>query len=84
MFLEDGQEDAPSVINGERIPPVKNLVEQTANYYKLNYRDAGNKLYSIDESITQKSGELTIHPIADIWKTSKNLMGLCNSEIDED
>ena len=77
----------------QNLPPIENLVlsdysadkfnelvNDTENYHNNHLRDIGNKLMAIDTEITQASGELTIQPVADLWRVAQKLLDDSNNE----
>lgn len=56
------------------------LVRDTTNYHKNHFREIGNKLNEIDIELTQLSQELTIQPVADLWRVAQKMLEINNNE----
>lgn len=63
-------------------PKLRELIQESAKYYTIHNAEVKNQLSSIDQEITQKSSDLTVHPIADMWSLCKDLLTKCNAEND--
>jgi len=51
----------------------RELVRDIENYHKNNKTEIGNKLHEIDAELTKLSGDLTIQPVADLWRVAQKL-----------
>jgi len=51
----------------------RELVHDIENYHKNHKTEIGNKLHEIDAELTQLSGDLTIQPVADLWRVAQKL-----------
>ncbi|MBU4223539.1 MAG: Ig-like domain-containing protein [Euryarchaeota archaeon] len=58
------------------------LIHDISNYYKNHFREIGNKLFDIHYELTQLSGTLTMHPVADLCRVAQKLRDNCNNEPD--
>lgn len=61
---------------------LREIIQESAKYYTIHHADVKNQLSSIDQEITQKSSDLTVHPIADMWTLCKDLLIRCEAETD--
>ena len=61
---------------------LREFIQESAKYYTTHHVEVENYLSSIDQEITQKSGDLTVYPIADLWSLCKDLLMRCGSETD--
>lgn len=82
-------------VEAKEIPPVeqitlseysdsklREIIQESAKYYTIHHAEVKNQLSSIDQEITQKSSDLTVHPIADMWALCKDLLTRCEGETD--
>lgn len=70
------------VLSGYPDPKLRELIQESAKYYTIHHVEVKNQLSSIDQEITQKSSDLTVHPIADMWSLCKDLLMKCDAEND--
>lgn len=61
---------------------LREFIQESAKYYTIHHAEVKNQLSSIDQEITQKSSDLTVHPIADMWTLCKDLLTRCEDEND--
>jgi hypothetical protein len=60
----------------------RELVRDIENYHKNHKTEVGNKLHEIDAELTKWSGDLTIQPVADLWRVAQKLQESSLNESD--